>query len=241
MGQSPVSTDATAGHDAASHEDTYHIQHKQQIDITYEELIWRQWKQCIKEAVDDWVMRYYRMISSWCIKAQRRYRLDCCWEDLRNDSIVEAYRYAEKFNPLMGEMDHYLNAYFSLYPTRHDVIARYTRCRGAGGEGAARGEGGGSDGLGLHGRERLICNENYNGHSHLDYCIDNELTIDHRESALSIIRALPESEMIMIRLRYSEKGLNNCQIASLLGVTESAVRYQLKKILGKLKVKGDGS
>ena len=64
-------------------------------------------------------------------------------------------------------------------------------------------------------------------------------TSDEYRSASELLASLPELDRTYLLLKYVS-GLKNTEIARAIGTNEGTVRYQLKRILGKIKVRGDG-
>lgn len=190
------------------------------------------WQQAAKLAVERWLVENMGMLSGWCLDVQRRYKLSDVWEDLRNDAVIEAYRYGIQFNPTVGgDFDHYLSSYLKRYPSRHDVVKRYTKNRGHG----EAIEYGGKSYEYMDSADDTIINW-VDGSTKGMYTED--LTNHDQPSAVSLIQELHPAEQMYLQLKYMAK-LNNCEMARIIGTTECTVRYQIKRILGKLKIKGE--
>lgn len=170
------------------------------------------WQTYIRRKVDVWVVEYLPMLTSVCQTACRRFNIESCVDDMINDCVVEAYRYAKNYKPLPNvRFNSYLVAYFKLYPTRRDVIARYKK----------------SSGTSLDAIE-------------IDIQAKQEIsTSDEYRSASELLEGLPTLDRTYLVLKFVS-GFNNCEIARILNTNEGVVRYQLKRILGKIKVRGDG-
>ena len=63
------------------------------------------------------------------------------------------------------------------------------------------------------------------------------VTTSDESSDLRSIAALPVHERMYLQMKYLGN-LNNCEMARAMGVSECTVRYQLNRILNKIKVKG---
>lgn len=173
------------------------------------------WQAYIRRKVDIWVVQYMPLLTSLCRKACRKWSLHNHEEDMINDCVIEAYRYAKNYKPMDGaSFNAYMQAYFKLYPGRHDVIARYRK-------GMAYGE---------------------SEYEHItDTVVAREeiFTSDEYRSASELLESLPPLDRTYLVLKYVS-GMSNTAIGQAIGVSECVVRYQLKRILGKVRIRGDG-
>lgn len=182
-------------------------------DITLQDLCNFSWMNSIKLAVDHWIEENTPIVRSWCSNAAKKYRIVDYYDDLVQDSFLESYRYAVKYDPLKGEFDHYLTAYIRWYPSRHDVIARYKR--------RDRGIGGPLD----------VCSKAFE--EYVDKVSANERT----SGADTMIGQLDDNDQMFLRLHYLH-AMTKSEIGRRLNMPEANVRERIQRALGKLVIKG---
>ena len=175
----------------------------------YDSLLNSVWKYQIKIYVDWFVIKYLPLLIKACRYAAKKNKLGEAWEDLLQDTIVEAYKVGERFDPSKCELLPFLIISLKRYPFRNDIVARYYAKE--------------SNQDALNGIEDREVYDAANG-THATY---------------SLLDSLDPLEKQFVTLKIIS-GFTNQQIGDAIGLTESGVRYRLKAIFDKLKVKGNG-
>ena len=189
--------------------------------INYDDAMYDKWQKHLKALTEAWVIKYLPFLKKTCIKACMQYNLHNVADDLVNDCVIEAYRYVKNYRPMSGiSFNSFLVSYFKLYPSRHDVIARYTKGRAIGTVRSSKDSNTSETLEGIPAREEIFTSDEY-------------------RSASELLASLPELDRTYLLLKYVS-GLKNTEIARAIGTNEGTVRYQLKRILGIIKVRGDG-
>lgn len=192
-----------------------------------------EWDRQIKDFTDWFVVEYRLLIISRCKRAASLLRLKGdAWEDLVSECIISSYAIAKRFDPSKGDIVKYMisslwrHAFASKYISRYSSTAKFSLNDAAY-----------IDGPGVDSRPNMTIHNKLKENAE---CENNFFANSHDMSLDWITKNLDWHERMLLNCKLVLK-MNNCQIASCIGVVEATVRYRLNSILNKLKIKGDGS
>lgn len=216
-----------------------------EFSLTYQDLLILEWRNQVKVFIDWFVIKYNRFISSRCIRAANRIGMPELWEDLKSESIIEAYAVGERFDPSKGDLLKLLISSLWLFPMRSDKVNKVkSYSRGYDWQ------------LAEYNKARRECDDNTIKQLRKSYCIDLDdtmikatvihyLAMDEPANVYcldSICSSLEEQDQILLSFKY-KLNLPNTVIGSLCGLNESTIRSRINNAIDKLqcsiKMKGD--
>lgn len=94
----------------------------EEYHVSYNDLLVAEWKHQVKVFIDWFVVKYNRFIEGRCRKAAIKIGMPELWDDLKSESIIEAYAIGERFDPNKGDLLKLLISSLWLFPMRHDKV-----------------------------------------------------------------------------------------------------------------------
>lgn len=171
----------------------------------------------IKLCVDWFLIKYNNLLSKRCIRAARLLNIrGNGWEDLKSECQIEAYRIAERFDPVKGDFVKFMLSSLWNHMFRTKYVRSYT------------------DG-GIEDFDNLVFELKDNidvlTYKH-DFCESTDPDVN------SLLEGLEWHEKSLLNCKMV-LGMSNVEIAKQLGLnSEGTVRKRLQNILDKIKIRG---